>query len=189
MSTEEAPHSSGCSAEDLLRLIKTRRSIRVYEEGRVIPLEHIRMILDAGRWAPSGSNIQPWVFIAIRDSEVIRKIRMLSPGIFTFPSAIIVLCIDRERSRRGGRMGDTMALMDISMAAQNMMLQAHALGIASCVVLSFSKNGVARLLDLPKHVEPVLLLTLGYAKIRPKPPRRRGLEEVAHIDRYGRRFK
>ena len=175
-----------CGPEELLGLIKARRSVRRYREGIPIPMEHLLMILEAGRWAPSGSNIQPWVFILVRERENIRRIKMLSPGMFSTPSAIIVICIDKERARRGGRMGWTMALMDAAIAMQNMMLQAYALGVASCPVLSFSKNGLARLLGLPDHVEPVLLLTLGYAERVPRPPPRRDMREMVYLERYGR---
>lgn len=52
----------------ILTLIKSRRSIRKYSEGD-IPLKIIDQILDAGRWAPSGLNNQPWKFFVINDTD------------------------------------------------------------------------------------------------------------------------
>jgi nitroreductase len=53
---------------DLLELMKTRRSIRRYQD-RDVPDELLEKIMEAGRWAPSGDNGQPWRFIVVRDLE------------------------------------------------------------------------------------------------------------------------
>jgi nitroreductase len=54
--------------DDLLKIIKTRRSIRRYKEKHV-PDELLEKIIEAGRWSPSGDNGQPWRFIIVRDPE------------------------------------------------------------------------------------------------------------------------
>ena len=54
--------------EDLLKIIKTRRSIRRYKE-KDVPDELLENIIEAGRWSPSGDNGQPWRFIIVRDPE------------------------------------------------------------------------------------------------------------------------
>lgn len=54
--------------EDLLRIIKGRRSIRRYKDQDV-PDELIEKIIEAGRWAPSGDNGQPWRFVVVRNPE------------------------------------------------------------------------------------------------------------------------
>lgn len=59
---------------DLLQLMKNRRSIRKYSEDS-IPLEKIYQILEAGRHAPSGANLQPWLYIIVTDKELKEKIR------------------------------------------------------------------------------------------------------------------
>lgn len=59
--------------DDILELIRTRRSIRKYKPDDV-PDELINKILEAGRWAPSGENSQPWRFIVVRDREHIRQV-------------------------------------------------------------------------------------------------------------------
>ena len=170
-------------AKVVFEVIKGRRSIRAFED-REIPDEHLRLILEAGVWAPSGSNLQPWEFILIKDKELIGKVKLISPGLFGDPAAIVLLCVNKEVAKKAGRLGEFMPLMDISMAAQNMMLMAYALGIGSCPVLSFNKAAIKELLDIPDHVEPALLVTFGYPKAWPQPPKRRPLEEVVHVDGY-----
>ncbi|AHF80987.1 nitroreductase family protein [Thermococcus paralvinellae] len=171
-----------------MEIIKGRRAVRDFRD-KEIPKEKLMAILEAGIWAPSGSNIQPWEFILVTEKAMIEKIKLISPGLFGNPTAIVVLCINRERAKRGGRLGGITALMDISMAAQNMMLIAYSMGIGSCPIVSFSKSAWKELIGIPEHVEPVLILSLGYPKFWPKPPKRRPLEEVVHVERYGRHFK
>ena len=54
--------------DDLLQIMKTRRSIRRYKETDVSD-ELLEKIMEAGRWSPSGDNAQPWRFIVVRDPE------------------------------------------------------------------------------------------------------------------------
>lgn len=52
--------------DDLLAIMKTRRSIRRYKK-KDVPDELLEKIMEAGRWAPSGDNGQAWRFIVVRD--------------------------------------------------------------------------------------------------------------------------
>jgi nitroreductase len=50
--------------------IRARRSIRQYDSSAPVPHEDLDRVLEAGRLAPSGINMQPWTFIAVRDPEL-----------------------------------------------------------------------------------------------------------------------
>jgi nitroreductase len=52
------------------RVILERRSVRIYKEKQV-PEALVRRILEAGRYAPSAGNYQPWSFVVVRDKEII----------------------------------------------------------------------------------------------------------------------
>ena len=54
-------------AEVAMKIIHDRRSIRDYSDEPVSE-EDMRMVLEAGRLAPSGENAQPWRFIVVRDA-------------------------------------------------------------------------------------------------------------------------
>lgn len=56
---------------DLDEAIRQRRSIRKYRADVPIPQEDIEAIIEAGCWAPSSTNIQPWRFIVVEDRETI----------------------------------------------------------------------------------------------------------------------
>lgn len=166
--------------------IRRRRSVRSYTEEPVTR-EDLLTILEAAIWAPSGGNIQAWVFVAVTDQRTIRDIKAFAPGMFAPPPALVVACADLERARaRGGRLGaEVLTVCDLSMACQNMMLVACSLGLGSCVVRSFNQTAVSRLLGLPPGIRPELLVTLGHPARIPPAPRRRPLEEVVHWDKFG----
>ena len=54
---------------DVLEVIKSRRSIRVFEK-KVPPKEIIKECLEAATWAPSATNQQPWEFIVLTGKEL-----------------------------------------------------------------------------------------------------------------------
>ncbi len=54
--------------DELLEFVRQRRSIRRFKPDP-IPDEYVWKILEAGRWAMSGANAQPWEFIVVKDQE------------------------------------------------------------------------------------------------------------------------
>jgi len=79
------------------------------------------------------------------------------------------------------------AAQEAAMAAQNMLLKAHSLGLGSCVVSSFSKVGVIALLDIPYYICPIILIALGFPAEIPTPPLRKPLSHVIFWERYNER--
>ena len=51
-------------------VIRKRRSVRKFEAGRSISRDVLQRIVDCGRWAPSGANVQCWDFIVVDDPAV-----------------------------------------------------------------------------------------------------------------------
>src|SRR4030042_1638787 len=85
---------------DLMEIIRNRRTIRRFEPDPVAE-EKVQMILEAGRWAPSFSNLQPWRFIVIKDPGLKKgvdkaaKESVLHWGIHEAP-VVILICTDRS---------------------------------------------------------------------------------------------
>ena len=144
----------------------------------------VDQLLDAARWAPSGGNAQTWRFIVVRDRARIRQLRVVSPGLPGPPPCVLVICQDMdEAADRGARLGiDRLVLFDAAMAAQNVLLAAHDIGLGGCVVASFHVKAVQELLRMPDRIEPVLLVAVGWPDERPEPPRRR--EKVVFFERF-----
>lgn len=51
-------------------VIRKRRSVRKFEPGRKVGRDVLERIVDCGRWAPSGANVQCWDFIVVDDPAV-----------------------------------------------------------------------------------------------------------------------
>jgi nitroreductase len=77
--------------EELLELLKKRRSIRRFTSDPVSD-EHVDMIIDAGRLAPSGFNQQPWDFVIVKDP-------VLKDGIVQICEAQVKLNAEMEATR------------------------------------------------------------------------------------------
>ena len=170
-----------------MEAIRSRRSIRKYK-SEPVPDDSIEKILEAGRWAPSGSNIQPWRFVVIKNQTILDMIRKVSPGYLGATPTAIAICSDRATAHeKGGRLGrDYLTIADCSMAAENMLLAAHALGLGACPVKSFSTTAIREILELPEGIEPELFLIIGYPDEAPKAPPKLPLEKIAFLDRYGK---
>jgi len=159
--------------EDLLKLIRERRSIRKFTSQRV-SIQEIEELLEAARWAPSGSNAQPWQFVIVTDREVIEAIKMVSPGLFGEPSALIIMCLNRDRLQSTSELH----YMDLGAALQNVLLMASFKGLGCCPIASFDVEAIVELLSLPRRIQPVLLVIIGYPDEHPTPPPRLPLNEL-----------
>jgi nitroreductase len=159
---------------DLLKAIKERRSVRKFERRPVLP-EVLRQLVETSCWAPTGGNRQTWRFVIVTDERRLAKLRMVSPGLIGEPPAAIVICEDLGGSLEllGESDASVSTTMDAPMAAYAMTLAAYAEQLGSCIVASFHKAAVRRLLHLPDEVVPVLIVTVGYPAKTPNPPRRR----------------
>ncbi|MDI6860421.1 MAG: nitroreductase family protein [Caldisericia bacterium] len=166
---------------DILEIIKTRRSIRHYKKEK-IKEDEILKILEAGRWAPSASNNQPWRFIVIYDENQIKKIgevaKILTINNFV-ASAPLIIVIYTERKHRW-------VDLDCGMCAENMMLEAHSLGIGSCFIGAFRENKLKQILNLPKDFYIVGLITFGYPEGEIKAKERIELSQLVKYNYYSK---
>jgi nitroreductase len=164
--------------------IKGRRSVRNFTDEPV-KRDVLERLIEAGVWAPSGGNWQTWRFVVVTEESILKKIKMVSPGLLGEAPALIAICQDIEEARtRGGRLGaESVCLMDTAMSAQNMMLAGHALGLGTCPIASFHQEAVQRILGLPEKIVPQLLVSVGHPKKTPNPPKRR-TEGICFFEGY-----
>lgn len=151
------------AADHLLALMKSRRVCRSFTDEPVRD-GHLRQITEAARWATSAGNRHVHKLLIVRDPATIRRVRAVAPGMLTCPPAMIVILTDSQVAARESVQldKDDANSMDVGTAAMNMMNLAHALGLGSCPVTSFSRSGVAVMLDLPDHLRPEWILILGH---------------------------
>ncbi|MBW2618705.1 MAG: nitroreductase family protein, partial [Deltaproteobacteria bacterium] len=136
--------------------------------------ERLLKLLEAAVWAPSGGNSQTWRFVVVTDGAVMKKIKMVSPGLLGGPPVVIVIAQDMALAKhKGGKMGpESLTKMDSAMAAQNIMLAAYEMSLGTCVIASFHPGAVGKLLNLPEHILPHLMVSVGHPALDPPPPPR-----------------
>jgi F420 biosynthesis protein FbiB-like protein len=177
----------------LFDIIQGRRSIRRYED-RLVDRDVLERLLEAARWAPSAHNRQPWRFAVIinvarrerlahamgqrfrvdlaRDgmpeTQIERQVQRSYERITRAP-VVILLCLsmldmDQYPDERRQSAERVMAMQSVSLAAQNLLLAAHAEGLGACWMCAplFCPAEVRTELELPDDWEPQALFTIGY---------------------------
>jgi nitroreductase len=162
---------------DLFEAIGKRASVRQLEPAQISD-EDLRKILDAGRRAPSGKNLQPLEFVVVKDRDTIKTLEKVQPCVGQ-ASAVIAIVADQS---------STYWLEDASAAAENMLLAITALGYASCWVegtLLRHEDSVKELLGIPEDRRLIILLPIGKPAATPVQKEKKPLEEIVHSERYG----
>lgn len=181
---------------DFNETIYGRRAIREYT-AEAVDAGQIRTLIDAAIQAPSAVNQQPWLFTVVRDSRLLSEISdqaksfmlrtspaaLASPhfqtilndpnfNIFYHAPALIVI------SAAAG----PWVVEDCALAAENLMLAAHAAGLGTCWI-GFAQGWLATpegksALKLPAGEVPVAPIIVGHPRSRPSPVQRK----TARID-------
>jgi F420 biosynthesis protein FbiB-like protein len=192
---------------------EARRSIRRYLPLRVAR-DLIDSLLTAATAAPSAHNRQPWRFFVVEaaatkdrlaramgermradrraDGDAVEAIEAdvaRSHARITSAPVLVVVCMtmadmDRYPDERRSRAERAMATQGTAMAAQNLLLAAHAAGLGACWMCAalFCPDRVVATLALPQEWEPQAIVTLGYPADRGKPFARRPLGEVTRYE-------
>lgn len=178
------------AAMDVSKAIRSRHSVRAYLPD-TIPKKKLEKILEAGRVAPSASNLQPWHFVVVTDPQ--KRNKLAEGGTYAkFLSGApvaIVGCGDAEKSPKWH-------VVDTSIAMQNMVLAATAEGLGTCWIGSFNEEEVKKLLSIPENFRVVALLSVGYprekldlaARNSQLIQARKKLEEIASLEEFGSPF-
>jgi coenzyme F420-0:L-glutamate ligase / coenzyme F420-1:gamma-L-glutamate ligase len=202
ISSGDGVMSNVSPAQVVLATLRSRRSIRRYLP-QAIESAVIETLLEAAIWAPSAHNRQPWRFAVIQDlarkerlaSAMAARLRadLEADGVdeaviaadtgrsyvrITGAPVLIALCLsmvdmDTYSDARRQAHEHTMAVQSTAMAGQNLLLAAHALGLAACWMCAplFVPELVRDVLELPADWQPQALLTLGYAAETKEKPR------------------
>ena len=165
----------------VLEAIRNRRSIRKYLP-EPLKREELDAILEAGFYAPSAHNDQPWHFTVIRDRELLDRISRLSKEgmraseldwmremganenlhIFYHAPAVVIVSMRKDALS---------PLVDCSAAIQNMLIAAESLDIGSCWIglarFWYALPEEVKVLNLPEGYEPCYAVTFGYKGQRP----------------------
>ncbi len=171
--------------------------------------ELVERCLLAATHAPSAENLQPWVFVVVRDPDQRARISDLTRrawreggrqhSVGRLPEPLLAE-VDRGAEHGIGSApviivacGDTTVAHESTLASslfpatQNLLLAANALGLGSAMttLATHAPDELAAILELPAEVRPMAVVPIGWPERPPGPPRRRPVNERAHRDRYG----
>jgi nitroreductase len=165
---------------DILNLLKSRRSIRIYQD-KPIPQDLLLQIVEAGRWAPTAANLQPWHFIVVTDPETRKRIGEVARFFFVNSHVgkapvVIALGFDTRKGKYGR--------YDVTLAGGNMLTMAASLGLGTCWIGAFDEPKVKEILEIPESIEVIGLITLGYPDEKAEIPPRVELEKIVHWESW-----
>ena len=193
------------NSQQILELIKTRRTIRKYRDEKV-PRGVIENIIEAARWAPSAHNLQPWKFVIIDNKDKIEKIAELldkkAAELFSgfnivmrdtaknLRKARLILLIyaDKTISKRFSKLGPPYSeigniyeIQSVTTAIQNMQLYSHSVGfgMAWYGMALFCEKEINELLG--QDVRLMAIMSLGYPDEKPDLPKRKTAQQIAQF--------
>jgi len=168
---------------ELIEAIRTRRSVRQYED-KPVPESMVREILDAAMMAPSAGNAQPWQFVVVNDRAVLDKMQDLHPYIKMVAHAPlgILVCGDLSLEKYPGYW-----VQDCAAAMQNMLLAIHGLGLGAVWTgihpIADRVAAFSAMFNLPKTVIPLGFAPIGWPAKQPK-SESRFREDRIHFNTY-----
>ena len=195
----------------LLEGIRTTRAIRRLLPDPVPP-ELIRKVCEAGTFAPSGGNRQPWFFIAVTDAQKRRWVAERYREFFDRyigPAREAATSSDYPREKRRmqraaswlaehlhevpvhlfvagwKRRGEPQA-QALFPAIQNVLLACRAVGLGASLTTAHRAFGpeLDRMLGLPEQIPTIALLPIGWPRGKYGRPPRRSIDSCLFFDRY-----
>lgn len=143
--------------------IISRRTIRRYVQ-REVPREVLIKCVDAARLSPSARNLQPLKYLIVNDKRLLRPVFKTlkwagylpeyQPSEDEMPRAYIVILLDKRISEKPGH--------DAGIAAMSISMVAHDEGLGSCILGSIDRERLCKILKIPKDLEILLVVSLGY---------------------------
>jgi nitroreductase len=192
-------------------VLLSQRACRHFSD-RPVDDELVTRCLVAATHAPSAENLQPWVFVVVRDplqraavGDLMRELWRAAGRPHSEGRLAPSLLDDVDRGAEGGIAaapvlvvvcGDASIGLEATLpasiypAVQNLLLAASALGLGSAMttLATLARDRLGALLDLPSSVKPMAVTPLGWPDRPLGPPRRLPLATRAHLDTYGRPF-
>ncbi len=158
--------------------IKKRSSVREYQDKK-IDRNIIAKAIEAGAFAATARNVQPWEFIVIYDKKNIDLIAKECPnGLFMKDADCVISVFSKETKYY---------LEDCSAATQNILLAIQALGLGACWIAGDKKPYMAyvkNLLKVPDGYRLVSMISVGYPKGKVVQKSKRNLEEMIHWETW-----
>jgi nitroreductase len=149
--------------------VLTRRSVRKFKKD-MINEETFTNILEAGRQAPSATNIQPWHFVVARDRKEKDACSFQGFNRWVNGASFVIVGFYRQSEV----IIEKLSLMDVTIPLQNMVIAGWVQGVGSCWMGAFDEQKLKATLNLPVDSRIVGAVAFGFLmKILDNPERRR----------------
>lgn len=161
---------------DVLQAIRERRSVRKFT-AEPVTKEELQAILEAGRWAPSGLNNQPWRFVVMEEEGIRKSVAEKTKYRKVLEAAPLQVAVFLDREASYNRDKD---LQGVGACLQNMQLAAHSLGLGTVWMgeILNRREEVEALLEVPETYELMAILAIGHPAGTPKDSSRKSLSEL-----------
>jgi nitroreductase len=168
---------------EFFNVLERRHSIRNFT-SKPVEREKLDRIVAAANAAPSAANMQAYeIFVVtqVRDRAVLAKAACAQGFVLAAPLSL-VFCANPARNHEffGDRGRTLYSIQDATIACAYAQLAAAAQNVGSVWVGAFDPDAVRELLGAPEELEPVAILTLGYAEGDPEIKDRRPIDDLVH---------
>lgn len=151
------------TAAPLAELIAERWSPRAFDSSYSVSDADVLSLLEAGRWAPSANNGQPWRFsVARRGSGLFNAMVGATTGFNQawLPNAAALILVSAVKVNAEGNPHRTF-MFDCGLAVQNILLQATSMGLAGHVVGGMDREAMPFAAGVPDDLQVVMLVAVG----------------------------
>lgn len=177
---------------DILNIIKSRRNVKEFVP-KFVDWDKMSKILDAARHAPSCGNIQNWKFVVVVENDIKNQLAeaALQQYEIVNASVLVVVCAEPEKAERyyGQRGEDLYTIQNCAAAIQNMLLEAHSLGLGARWVGGFEEEMVKNTLKIPEEIKVQAIVAVGYPKEIPSKPPKMPLESLIYLNSWRNRIR
>ncbi|WP_136808322.1 nitroreductase family protein [Desulfosediminicola flagellatus] len=160
---------------NILTELKERRSVREFTSDAVSEID-LMTVIEAGSWAPSAGNSQPWRFVIIRDKGIISLLSELTvySTIVAESQALIAIFLEYDLE-----FDEVQAQQSVGAVMQNMLLTADSIGLGAVWLGEIRENGksVNRELAIPEQYELAAMMAIGYPAHRNQKSHRKNVND------------
>jgi nitroreductase len=179
---------------EVTKAIMERRTIRNFEDKQ-IPEDVLQTLLEAIQMAPSWANTQCWEIVVIKDPAIKARLQeeavaKSNPAHKSLGNAPVVLALCARLKESGyykdkvtTKFGDWF-MFDLGLAAQNLSLAAHSMGLGSVIMGLFDQEKAAAIVNLPENHELVSLVPVGYPSKVPSAPKRKEIKDFVRENTF-----
>lgn len=186
---------------DFFDVLRTRRTVRSYK-SEPVARETLQELVDLAVKAPTGMNAQPWAFSVVTNRDVLGKVNGIVLGQLRSPEVLRALPSDRLRQVVldpaydifygapaliviAGTREAPSAMVDCQLAAQNLFLAAHAMGLGTCymgwLLMAADRPEINELLGVPEGYRMMAAAVVGHPDARPAGPPERAAAPIRWV--------